>query len=82
MADIPGRQTQNGYVCGTNNVALKKKKKRDKPFFFPFFSIVLVMCLGRYTIEEAEMFCLTGLEVCNRLVKEGYYMSEKRKFFF
>lgn len=81
MADIPGRQTQNGYVCGTSNVALKKKK-RGISIFFPFFSIVLVMCLGRYKIEEAEMFCLNGLEVCNRLLKGGYYMSEKRKFFF
>lgn len=28
------------------------------------------------------MFCHTDLEVYDRLLKEGYYMSVKRKFFF
>ena len=32
--------------------------------------------------EEAEMTCHTDLEVYDRLLKEGYYMSLKRKLFF
>lgn len=58
------------------------KKKNWICILFSFLSLVLVMCLGRYKIEEAEMFCHTDLEVRDRLLKEGYYMSVKRKFFF
>lgn len=32
--------------------------------------------------EEAEMTCHTDLEVYDRLLKEGYYMSLRRIFFF
>jgi len=31
--------------------------------------------------EEAEMTCHTDLEVHDRLLREGYYMSLKRKLF-
>lgn len=50
--------------------------------FFSFLSLVLVMCLGRHKIEEDKMFCHTNLEVCDRLLKEGYYMSVTRKYIF